>query len=64
MSKMSIFVTKKDERVCENCRYFHQHYVRDGCGFSKVFAGHCTYPRLKDRENSDSCDYFERRGAH
>lgn len=65
MAKMSIFVTEKEERVCENCKYFYQHYIRVApYRYNPVHAGHCWYPRMKNRESSDSCKYFERRDSN
>lgn len=62
MAQISIFVTKKDENVRENCKHFYQHYVKTGpFQYHKVFAGHCCFPRMKNKEATDTCRYFERR---
>ena len=57
----SIFVTKKEEDVCGNCKHFYQHYVKSESGFSKCYVGHCSYPRIKCKEETDSCKYFIRK---
>lgn len=53
------YQVKQDGAICRNCRHFYQHYVNIGGSFQKVEAGHCSYPRNKDRSPSDSCKYFE-----
>lgn len=55
------------EEVCANCQHFIQHYVKPGryeiiAGRYEIIAcnaGHCTYPRLKDRKPGETCDKFE-----
>lgn len=50
---------------CGNCRHFYQHYIisnvknENEVYFCKVSKGHCSYPRLKDRNEDDVCNYFE-----
>lgn len=59
---MTIWVTKKNDRVCKDCKHFTQHYVVNperNWLFDKANVGHCTYPRLKDKEPYDTCKYFE-----
>ena len=55
---MNIWICKKQEMVCASCKHFWQHYVFDGDAFRKCNAGHCVYPRLKNREPADGCEYF------
>lgn len=44
---------------CGNCRHFYQHYIisnvknENEVYFCKVSKGHCSYPRLKDRNEDD-----------
>ena len=45
-------------RMCVNCRYYFQHYARDG---AELNCGHCTYPRMKYRAPFEDCDHFENR---
>lgn len=50
------------ERVCANCRHFHQHYVQSDKNPTHavpIAMGHCSYPRVKDRNTGDICHYFE-----
>ena len=54
----------KGDRVCVNCRYFYQHYVRIGMGFGECNAGHCyyrgKYAHSKCRKpGDDACEKFE-----
>lgn len=50
-----------DSKACSNCKHFIQHYVRGLYmnDFEPAYAGHCTYPRIKDRKPNNSCDKFE-----
>ncbi len=64
---------QEDERVCANCKYFHQHYVKaelnwtdsdiseDGKRYSPIHTGHCVEPRLKNRKVTDTCINFIRK---
>ncbi len=60
---MRIYVTRKDEKVCAKCAYFIQYYIKWGIGFTPTLAGRCTFPRTKDREPYDTCQYFESKKA-
>lgn len=56
---MKLYGIDEREEVCANCKYFWQHYVYESrCGFSPCNAGHCTYPRLKNRKTNDTCRHF------
>ena len=44
---------------CSNCKHFYQHYVLTEHGYLATNAGHCCYPRLKDRKPTDYCDHWE-----
>lgn len=59
---MQITIQSK-ETVCANCKYFTQHYIYIG-GFVPCNAGHCTYPRIKDRKpGRPGCEYFKEKGV-
>ena len=51
------------EEVCANCEHFTQHYVMfEGFigGIGAINAGHCAYPRIKDRKpGHPACENFE-----
>ena len=50
------------DSVCSNCEHFYQHYIFDDfCSnkFVPIHAGHCSYPRRKDRAATDTCRHFE-----
>lgn len=49
------------EEVCANCKHFYQHYVKVGLEFDVCNAGHCSYPRAKDKKPNDWCKNFESR---
>lgn len=47
------------EERCGNCKYFHQHYTRDKRGgYSPLWCGHCTHPRLKNRRREETCPHW------
>ena len=48
------------EMICQNCKHFRVHYVKDPAGdFRRVRGGHCVYPRLKLRYGkTPGCAYF------
>lgn len=55
------------ETVCANCAHYVQHYILSSCrpsGFIAANAGHCVYPRVKDRKpGACGCEHFkEKRG--
>ena len=59
-----LFHIDEKEDVCCNCKNYVQHYVKSfmGWGFDRCNAGHCTYPRNKDRKpGTKACEYFEGR---
>ena len=50
-----------DTEACANCKHFYQHYVLNPWTgiFETVAAGHCCYPRVKDRKVDSWCERFE-----
>lgn len=49
-----------NERICANCRYYHQHYAYIEGWYYAVGCGHCAKPRMKKRKPfDDACGYFE-----
>ena len=51
-------------KTCESCKHFRRHYVRrERNWYIPLDMGHCTYPRLKDRESrTPACQHY-RAGA-
>jgi len=52
----------RNEDTCGRCRYFVQHWVyseKFGQEFVPINAGHCTYPRSKNRFIHETCPHFE-----
>lgn len=53
--------------TCSDCKYFLQHYIKTDMpnwmtdhGYTKANAGHCIFPRIKNREPGTlACKYFE-----
>ncbi len=55
-----------EEKSCENCKYYVQHYIKHKRFLLKVNCGHCTNDKLKNkfaRENAKlrkNCEYWEK----
>lgn len=47
-------------RICETCKYFHQHYVKYPNGrYVECGSGHCVYPRCKLRyTETPACKHY------
>ncbi len=61
---MKYYGISEHEEVCANCRHFYQHYGKSvyaySVSFAAINAGHCVYPRTKNRYPYDTCKYFEK----
>lgn len=44
--------------MCATCAHYIQHYMDCGGFFKPIHAGHCTYPRLKNRLPYNLCDHY------
>lgn len=49
----------EDEAVCANCIHYRKHYGKAGEKYFPINAGHCVYPRIKDRKPGNTCLHFE-----
>lgn len=49
-----------EERICQTCKYFRQHYVKWGDdSYHMCGSGHCVYPRRKPRYNeAKACQHY------
>lgn len=60
-----MYEIKEMENVCANCQHYIQYYAKkirhELLGYTAVNHGHCTYPRMKDRGPSETCDNFSPR---
>ncbi len=47
--------------TCATCKHFHQHYsLKDGI-LTRVYCGHCTFPRVKHkRPCNKTCPHYVR----
>lgn len=52
---MKIEISER-ETVCANCQHFYQHYIKNDGVYKACNAGHCCYPRLKNRRPGDVCE--------
>ena len=52
-----------EEKTCEGCRYFHQHYVRiRNRQYNPIQCGHCGNPRCREKKpNTPACQRFVKR---
>ena len=47
------------EQHCSNCRYFLQHYTLIGNKITRIYCGHCTLNRAKQkRPDASACKDF------
>ena len=54
----------KEEKTCENCRYFSQHYAKDNTSYHSICCGHCLNRELaqkdkKKRQYIRACEFWE-----
>lgn len=56
-------MTKGNTITCKTCKYFKQHYIRWGKGYSKLTYGHCgAFPRIKKQmADAPVCARYQRR---
>lgn len=48
-----------ENKTCSNCCHFIRHYIKTKKRYFPINCGHCTYPRIKDREpHSPACKNF------
>jgi len=49
-------------KLCKDCKYFVQHYIKFGRKFTETNYGHCIYPRMKNRKMMQViCEHFTQR---
>ncbi len=49
----------EQEKTCETCAYYVQHYRKSKKGYSRVALGHCTTPRAKPRlMETPACPHY------
>lgn len=54
-------IKENHEKSCESCRYYSQHYSKQGKSFKIVFCGKCLkhHNRIKCKIPSEFCDLWE-----
>lgn len=57
--KSALGIKEEEERACENCKFYIQHYIRDGNVFTKIYDGHCVKGRVKRKKAKEICKLFE-----
>lgn len=49
-----------EEKTCESCLHYRQHYVKAGEEYTSIHYGHCVYPRRKRREAAaPACPHYK-----
>lgn len=51
-------INKTNEKACKNCRFYSQHYSKQGIRFGFVSCGHCTN-RNNKKMKPVLCNYWE-----
>lgn len=46
------------EKHCGDCAHFRKHYIKQGCCYRPLIYGHCVFPRLKPRKETDQCPHW------
>ena len=48
-----------DEKICQNCKHFYQHYTLDEKKILRVYCGHCGFRKvIRKRPDTCACEYF------
>lgn len=49
------------EKSCKNCRYYSQHYTKQGTRYNTVFCGHCLHKDVRNykRRPLELCENWE-----
>ena len=48
--------------ACAHCRHFHRHYTRSPHGYIPLHVGHCSHPKLRDKQvDTPACHRFSKR---
>lgn len=47
------------EKCCKYCAHYRQHYILSGKKLVRIYAGHCTYAKVKSKKpDSAACGDF------
>lgn len=52
------------DNKCETCKFFFQHYGKDGKRFYTLDCGHCVRLLVKKRRPGDTCPLWEAKKEH
>ncbi len=48
-----------ENKKCNSCEYYRQHYILDHRKLFRIFCGHCIlFPTKRKRPDSAACDQF------
>ena len=48
-----------DKQTCQTCVHFHQHYSLKNGKVTRVFCGHCIFPKVKStRPYTKACENY------
>ena len=49
-----------NEKICQTCVHFLQHFAKRKSSYVPVDCGHCIYPRVKPRKPETlGCKYYK-----
>ena len=49
-----------EKKICKDCAYFQQHYILDKDCCRRVYCGHCTHGRVKNRKpDRTACEHYK-----
>ena len=54
---------KTEQKTCENCVYYLQHYIKENTSYQSIFCGHCVNNRFDGRlrKTDKICEYYQKR---
>lgn len=54
-------IQKEIRKSCKNCRYYSQHFSKQGTRIEHVFCGHCLHNEVKNykRIPLELCEFWE-----
>ena len=48
-----------EKKTCKECKYYLRHYTFDGKKIFRIYCGHCTHHKTKDkRPDAKACEHF------
>lgn len=49
-------------KICENCKFFVQHYIKNGNSYTEINLGHCIYLKPEQKKPlEEACENFKKK---